>query len=96
MRRALATFRQAGVDVVPTATDYRVVEENGTLLAVLPDSKALSESTAAIREYVGYVVYDWRGWIADGRGKEANRVDTVARSVACLGQRTGGKGTVDI
>jgi len=96
MRRALATFRQAGVDVVPTATDYRVVEENRTLLAVLPDSKALSESTAAIREYVGYVVYDWRGWIADGRGKEANRVDTVARSVACLGQRTGGKGTVDI
>ncbi len=96
MRRALATFRQAGVEVVPAATDYRVVEKSRTLLDVLPDSKALSGSTAAIREYVGYVVYDWRGWIADGRERGADRVDPVARSVACLGHYTRGKGMVDV
>lgn len=64
MRRALATFRSAGVEAVPAATDYRVVEGPHTLLSLLPSAGALAGSTAAIREYVGYVVYDWRGWIA--------------------------------
>lgn len=64
MRRALATFRSAGVNAEPIATDYQVVEGTTTLLSVIPKASALAESTAAIREYVGYVVYDWRGWIA--------------------------------
>jgi len=63
MRRALATFRGAGVKAVPAATDYQVVEGTTTLLDLLPNAGALSGSTAAIREYVGYIVYDWRGWI---------------------------------
>ena len=67
MRRALATFRAAGVPAVPAATDHRVVHGRTTLLDVVPDAGALSASTAAIREYVGYLVYDWRGWIAVGR-----------------------------
>ena len=67
MRRALATFRAAGVSAVPAATDYRVVHGRTTLLDVVPDAGALRASTAAIREYVGYVVYDWRGWIAARR-----------------------------
>jgi uncharacterized SAM-binding protein YcdF (DUF218 family) len=64
MRRALATFRSAGVTALPTPTDYRVVEGPVTLLDLFPSAGALDGSTAAIREYVGYVVYDWRGWIA--------------------------------
>lgn len=64
MRRALATFRSAGVNALPAATDYQVVESEPTLLRVLPSAGALAGSTAAIREYVGYWVYDWRGWIA--------------------------------
>lgn len=66
MRRALATFRSAGVDAVPVPTDYQVVEGTVTLLDVLPSAGALRSSTAAIREYVGHLVYDWRGWIAGG------------------------------
>jgi len=65
MRRALATFRTAGVEAVPAATDYRVVDGEKTILDLLPSAGALNGSTAAIREYVGYIVYDWRGWIAD-------------------------------
>jgi uncharacterized SAM-binding protein YcdF (DUF218 family) len=63
MRRALATFRSAGVHAIPVATDYRVVERSRTLLDVIPSAGALDGSTAAIREYVGYWVYEWRGWI---------------------------------
>ncbi len=64
MRRALATFRSAGVNAIPAATDYRVVEGTKTLLDLLPNAAALAGSTGAIREYVGYWVYNWRGWIA--------------------------------
>ena len=63
MRRALATFRSAGVDAMPAATDYKVVQGTNTLLSLVPSAGALAGSTAAIREYVGYIVYDWRGWI---------------------------------
>lgn len=67
MRRALATFWGAGVRALPAATDYRVVEAEPTVLDVVPSAEALAGSTAAIREYVGYVVYDWRGWTAPRR-----------------------------
>lgn len=66
MRRALATFQQAGVRAIPAATDYRVVHGDRTILHVLPTASALARTTAAIREYVGFLVYDMRGWIARG------------------------------
>lgn len=71
MRRALATFRSAGVEAVPAATDYRVVEQTTTLLSLFPSVEALGSSTTAIREYVGYLVYRWRGWIEDAPAAEA-------------------------
>lgn len=80
MRRALATFRSAGVNAVPAATDYQVVESNMTLLRLLPSAGALGGSTAAIREYVGYVVYDWRGWIAEAPCTDSARQGLKADS----------------
>lgn len=65
MRRALATFRSAGVSARPAATDYGAVHGSTTMLSFLPKAGALQGSTAAIREYVGYLVYDWRGWITE-------------------------------
>ena len=93
MRRALATFRQAGVNAVPAATDYGVVEGTTTVLSLLPSASALAGSTAAIREYVGYVVYDWRGWIAArasfrGRGCR-DRLDPTNRCLAATSQNGG-------
>ena len=87
MRRALAAFRTAGVNAVPAATDYRVVEEATTFLSLVPSASALAGSTSAIREYVGYIVYDWRGWIArrgsvGGRGREVDRLAPTARCLA--------------
>lgn len=63
MRRALATFRSAGVAARPAATDYHAVSGPTTLLDWAPSAGALQGSTATIREYAGYVVYWWRGWI---------------------------------
>ena len=64
MRRALATFTSAGIDAVPAATDYTVTyRDHRTVIDFLPDAKALSRTTDAIKEYIGYAYYRWRGWI---------------------------------
>ena len=64
MRRALATFTSAGIDAVPAATDFTVTyRDHRTLIDFLPDAKALSHTTDAIKEYIGYAYYRWKGWI---------------------------------
>ena len=65
MPRALATFTSAGIDAVPAPTDFTVTyREHRTVIDFLPDAKALSRTTEAIKEYVGYAYYRWQGWIA--------------------------------
>jgi uncharacterized SAM-binding protein YcdF (DUF218 family) len=64
MPRALATFRAEGINALPSPTDYEVVDREGyTILDFLPDAEALADTTQAIKEYMGLVVYRWRGWI---------------------------------
>jgi uncharacterized SAM-binding protein YcdF (DUF218 family) len=63
MPRALAVFRRAGFSVIPAATDYQAQPcLEGGILAVLPDAGALEDSTTAIKEWLGRVVYQMRGW----------------------------------
>ncbi|CRI68012.1 conserved hypothetical protein [Thiocapsa sp. KS1] len=62
MPRALATFRAVGIDAVPAPTDFEVMPEPAHLMRWLPDAEALSDSTRALKEYVGWWVYRWRGW----------------------------------
>ena len=65
MPRALATFTSAGIDAVPAPTDYTVIyRDRRTVIDFMPDAKALSRTTDAIKEYVGYIYYWWKGWIA--------------------------------
>lgn len=64
MPRALATFRAAGVEAIPAATDFEIVSaENGGIWRWLPDAAALEGSTRALKEYLGISAYRWRGWI---------------------------------
>ena len=64
MPRAVATFHSAGIDVIPSPTDYEAVEGNqAIILGLLPDVDALEGTTRAIKEYIGYMVYWLRGWI---------------------------------
>lgn len=63
MRRALAAFERVGLECVPAAADFEVMPEPFHWLRWLPDAEALDGSTRAMKEYLGYVVYRWRGWV---------------------------------
>ena len=66
MSRALATFRSAGIDAIPAATDHANKQlVFGSLGTWLPKSGALDRTTYALHEYLGQIVYRWRGWIRD-------------------------------
>jgi uncharacterized SAM-binding protein YcdF (DUF218 family) len=63
MPRAIATFRQSGVDVVPAPTDRRVGDDTEPLLFSASDN--LKKVDLAAREYFGLFAY-WLG----GRSNE--------------------------
>ncbi len=68
MTRALATFRTIGIDAIPAATDHdNERHKRGSLQTFLPRSGALDGTTLAIHEYIGRIVYRWRGWIREPR-----------------------------
>jgi uncharacterized SAM-binding protein YcdF (DUF218 family) len=63
MPRAVAVFRRAGLDFFPTATDVQAIHPfYNSPLDLLPDAEALAMSTVAIKEWLGLVVYRYRGW----------------------------------
>ncbi|MGB3532706.1 MAG: YdcF family protein [Microcoleaceae cyanobacterium] len=70
--RSLLVFKRQGIDVVAAPTDFIVSEydiEYGAvgiqafLLNLIPDAGYLREFTAAMKEYIGMVVYRLKGWI---------------------------------
>jgi uncharacterized SAM-binding protein YcdF (DUF218 family) len=63
MRRARAVFEAEGLDVVPAPTDYQRLVSAPPVPRWLPTVQDLARSTMAIREYAGYWIYRWRGWI---------------------------------
>jgi len=63
MPRALAAFRRVGLEVIPAATDIRVVYPlYSSALDFLPDAGALAQTTDAIKEWIGLAIYRARGW----------------------------------
>ncbi|MEN8217949.1 MAG: YdcF family protein [Pseudomonadota bacterium] len=67
MPRALATFRSAGINAIPSPTDFEAIDrKQRTILDWLPEAKALGQTTSVIKEYMGIAVYRWRGWIKEG------------------------------
>jgi uncharacterized SAM-binding protein YcdF (DUF218 family) len=63
MPRALGTFQAVGVDAIPAPTDFEVIPQPTQLLRWLPNAEALQDSTLALKEYLGWWVYRWRGWV---------------------------------
>jgi uncharacterized SAM-binding protein YcdF (DUF218 family) len=64
MPRALAIFKKAGIPVFPAPCDFRASETlTGTLLDWMPQAGAFAMTSAALREWLGYYVYRWRGWL---------------------------------
>ena len=63
MPRSVAAFERIGITVFPVSTDIRAVEEsNLTPMDFLPDAGALSMTNTVLREWLGQLVYRWRGW----------------------------------
>lgn len=64
MPRALATFRAAGLQPIPSPTDFEVsaLDRLGPL-AWIPDPEALQGSSRAVKEVLGCFGYALRGWI---------------------------------
>jgi uncharacterized SAM-binding protein YcdF (DUF218 family) len=63
MPRALAVFRHAGFNVEPAPTNsYDEPSFEEGVLAILPNVSALQTSSVALKEWLGLLVYRFRGW----------------------------------
>jgi len=63
MRRSMETLQGLVPILIPVATDFTVTDNPGfTVRRYLPSASALSRSTTAIHELVGYWVYRFIGW----------------------------------
>jgi uncharacterized SAM-binding protein YcdF (DUF218 family) len=63
MPRAVAAFDRAGVSVFPVSTDiHATYVADYSFMDFLPNAGALSQTTNVLREWMGQMVYRWRGW----------------------------------
>lgn len=73
MPRAAAVFSKQGIDIIPAPTDYFAVVPDWDeasrptlsfqLLDWLPSADALWLTTRVLKEYLGLLIYNWRGWV---------------------------------
>jgi uncharacterized SAM-binding protein YcdF (DUF218 family) len=72
MPRSLRVFQKQEIDVIPAPTDFLVTQLNweqlqmtpqATLLNLLPSAENLKQTTQALKEYLGLIVYWFKGWI---------------------------------
>jgi uncharacterized SAM-binding protein YcdF (DUF218 family) len=73
MPRAVALFEKQGVEVIPVPVDYSITDNESTdsgesrllhkLIDIIPQSGNLSLTTNALKEYLGFFVYNLRGWL---------------------------------
>jgi len=70
MPRSFAIFKRQGIDVIAAPTDFITIEEEvgeqtlqGTILRLIPDVGRLADTTRALKEYIGIVIYRLRGWL---------------------------------
>jgi uncharacterized SAM-binding protein YcdF (DUF218 family) len=67
MPRAIAVFRRAGLPVIASTADVLVVHGSDSqlnlLFGLLPDASALSLTTNAVKEWIGFLTYKVRGYL---------------------------------
>jgi uncharacterized SAM-binding protein YcdF (DUF218 family) len=70
MPRSLLIFKRQGIAANPAPTDFLVTDNelkepqnSKPLLNLIPDAKQLDNSTRALKEYIGIIVYRLRGWL---------------------------------
>jgi uncharacterized SAM-binding protein YcdF (DUF218 family) len=72
MPRSLGIFQRQGIEAIPAPTDFLITEQEieepnttpeATILSLLPDADRLRNTTRALKEYLGMVIYRLRGWL---------------------------------
>lgn len=63
MGRAVPLFERQGFEVIPAPTDYQRLVGKPLVPRWLPTADDLWRTTAAIKEYVGFVYYRAQGWL---------------------------------
>ncbi|MDJ0554782.1 MAG: YdcF family protein [Microcoleaceae cyanobacterium MO_207.B10] len=72
MPRSILIFQKQEMQVIPAPTDFLVTEKDleerqgsgqAILLNIIPDAGNIQNSTKALKEYIGIVVYRLRGWL---------------------------------
>ncbi len=73
MPRAVGLFEHQGLEVIPMPTDYSVTETSwqhlwepnfaNQMINFFPSVSNLGSTTVALKEYLGLLVYRWRGWL---------------------------------
>jgi len=72
MTRSLLIFQRLGIKVIAAPTDFQITQQNiaasqsnglAFALDLLPDTYYLHQSTKALKEYIGLIVYRLRGWL---------------------------------
>jgi uncharacterized SAM-binding protein YcdF (DUF218 family) len=69
MPRSLAIFKKLGIDAIAAPTDFRTlyprasISAESALLSTLPTAEHLANTSKALKEYVGLVIYWLRGWV---------------------------------
>jgi uncharacterized SAM-binding protein YcdF (DUF218 family) len=73
MPRAMALFKNHGVEVIPAPTDYTVTQAGwddlqvlnvqSILINLIPNNSSISLTSNVLKEYIGMLVYHLEGWI---------------------------------
>lgn len=73
MSRSVQLFEEQGFEVIPAPTDYKVTQSNWEglkeasftvqIINLLPNAESLNSVTGALKEYIGMLVYRFRGMI---------------------------------
>ncbi len=73
MPRSMGIFAKMGYDAIAAPTDYYTVEPqwdeetkptpSSIFLSLLPTADALKITSRMMKEYIGIVIYGWRGWL---------------------------------
>jgi len=63
--RSLAIFQKLGIEAIAAPTDFYVVESSNppNIFDFLPEASALSNTTNALKEYIGLLIYKLYGWL---------------------------------
>ncbi|AFY68849.1 protein of unknown function DUF218 [Thalassoporum mexicanum PCC 7367] len=68
MPRSMAVFKKVGFTPIAAPTDFAIVAGNsnknwaGGLIDLLPSAEVLDHTTDAIKEYIGMLIYQLKGW----------------------------------